>query len=71
MKSLLNELYKINGDIRIRKCLLDNGIGYVSQDSWIQNGTIKENILFGENFDADWYQKVIDACALVQDFRVS
>ena len=39
-------------------------IGYASQQAWIFNGTVKENILFGQDFNKDRYLDVINACAL-------
>lgn len=41
---------------------------YVSQQAWIQNATLKDNILFGKSYDKVLYDKVIDACALRPDF---
>ncbi|KAH8808808.1 putative multidrug resistance-associated protein [Xylogone sp. PMI_703] len=40
---------------------------YVDQTPWIQNGTIKENIVGVSNFEKSWYMKVVRACALDQD----
>jgi ABC-type multidrug transport system fused ATPase/permease subunit len=37
------------------------------QSAWVQNTTIRDNILFGEPFDHDKYWKIIDACALRPD----
>ena len=42
---------------------------YVSQTAWVFSGTIQENILFGEAFDNDKFAKVIEACALKEDFQ--
>jgi len=42
---------------------------YVSQDPWIMDGTVKENILMGKAFEQVWYQKVVEACCLVADFE--
>lgn len=39
----------------------------VSQPPWIENSTIKENILFGYSNDEVRYQKVLHACALDND----
>lgn len=39
-------------------------VGYASQQAWIFNGTVKENILFGQDFDEDQYLQVIEGCAL-------
>lgn len=37
---------------------------------WIQNATVRENILFGRPYDPEWYQKVIYACALDDDINL-
>ncbi|CAD8191591.1 unnamed protein product [Paramecium octaurelia] len=42
-------------------------IGYCSQVPWIQNLSIKDNILFGEPFNQELYDNVIDLCQLHQD----
>ncbi|OTF75225.1 hypothetical protein BLA29_009767, partial [Euroglyphus maynei] len=44
-------------------------IAYVPQNSWINSGTIRENILFGKMFDPVRYWNVIDACALLDDLK--
>jgi len=46
---------------------LDGAFAYVSQQAWIMNCSLKENILFGEPFDAKKYYNVIWACELNQD----
>ncbi|KAF0708936.1 hypothetical protein As57867_006140, partial [Aphanomyces stellatus] len=42
-------------------------VAYFAQQSWIQNATIRENILFAKPYDAVKYRKVLDACALTKD----
>ncbi len=37
------------------------------QQAWIQNATLKDNILFGSDLDEERYRSVVDACALVPD----
>ena len=49
---------------------LHNGFGLSTQEAWIQHATLKDNVLFGEEFDADKYEQVIDACALKDDIKV-
>ena len=39
----------------------------MSQQAWIQNATLKDNILFGEEYEEDWYNEVVERCALQQD----
>ncbi|KAJ7693691.1 P-loop containing nucleoside triphosphate hydrolase protein, partial [Mycena rosella] len=47
-----------------------NGISYATQESWVQNETIKENILFGAKYDEERYKKVIHQCALERDLEL-
>ncbi|CAI7663380.1 unnamed protein product [Penicillium glandicola] len=50
--------------------IIDSAIAYVAQMPWIENATIKANVLFGLPDDADRYKQVISACALEKDFDV-
>lgn len=34
-----------------------SGVAYVAQESWVQNATVKENILFGAPYDSERYRK--------------
>ena len=45
-------------------------LALVSQQTWIFNGTVRDNILMGSELDSDWYKEVIEACALTSDFKV-
>ncbi|KAJ2246737.1 Canalicular multispecific organic anion transporter 1 [Coemansia sp. RSA 455] len=44
-------------------------IGYMEQSPWIMNDTMRANILFGREFDEEYYWKVIHACALTRDLE--
>ena len=33
------------------------------------SGTLRENILFGESYDEPRYTRIIEACALTEDFQ--
>lgn len=48
---------------------LTNAVAYVAQTAWLTNATIRENIIFGEEFDSARYERVIKDCALVKDFQ--
>ncbi|KAJ5696619.1 hypothetical protein N7536_007031 [Penicillium majusculum] len=50
--------------------IVDSAIAYVAQMPWIENATIKANVLFGLPDDPERYQKVIFACALAKDFEM-
>ncbi|KAG8879706.1 hypothetical protein FRB97_001503 [Tulasnella sp. 331] len=47
-----------------------DGVAYCSQEPWIQNATIKENILFGAAYDEERYKKVLSQCALERDLTL-
>ena len=42
-------------------------IAYVAQQAWIQNATVRDNILFNNDFNQSMYDSVIYSCALQQD----
>ena len=42
---------------------------YVPQIAWVFSGTLRENILFGESYDDPRYTRIIEACALTEDFQ--
>nr|AAF61707.1 canalicular multispecific organic anion transporter cMOAT [Mus musculus] len=65
ISAMLGEMENVHGHITIK-----GSIAYVPQQSWIQNGTIKDNILFGSEYDEKKYQRVIEACALLPDLEM-
>ncbi|KAM9046573.1 LOW QUALITY PROTEIN: ATP-binding cassette sub-family C member 12 [Megaptera novaeangliae] len=42
-------------------------LAYVSQQAWIFQGNVRENILFGEKYDHQRYQRAVRVCALQED----
>lgn len=50
--------------------ILPTAMAFVSQTPWIENATIKNNILFGLPFDPVRYEKVLQACALTTDLAL-
>lgn len=55
----------------MRVCVcLQGTVAYVPQQAWIQNATLKDNILFGRETKDSWYQKVVEACALLPDLEI-
>lgn len=49
---------------------LKGTVAYVPQQAWILNTTLRENILFGSDYDAQRYNKVLEACALKPDLEI-
>ncbi len=66
--SLLNaitaEMRKKEGEVFVAE--LAEGFGLAAQEAWIQHATVRENILFGAEFEEDKYRDVVFACALEQ-----
>ena len=49
---------------------VSGSISYVEQTSWIQNKTIKDNVLFGQALDEQRYAETIKACQLERDLAI-
>ncbi|KAG1695193.1 hypothetical protein DVH05_020834 [Phytophthora capsici] len=62
--ALLGEMDKLAGGVFVR-----GRVAYYSQQTWIQNMTIRDNILFGLPYDKEKYSKVIAACGLLPDLK--
>ncbi|XP_073800858.1 multidrug resistance-associated protein 1 isoform X3 [Danio rerio] len=58
-------MHKQEGSVSIK-----GSVAYVPQQAWIQNATLKDNILFGRETKDSWYQKVVEACALLPDLEI-
>ncbi|XP_057446650.1 ABC transporter C family member 10-like isoform X2 [Lotus japonicus] len=65
LAAILGEVPVTKGNIEVY-----GKFAYVSQTSWIQRGTIQENILFGSDLDAQRYQETLDRCSLVKDLEL-
>ncbi|KAJ3132077.1 hypothetical protein HK100_005694 [Physocladia obscura] len=65
ISTLLGEMYKESGKVRV-----SGSIAYVSQQAWIENATVRDNILFGSEYDEAKFSAIIDACALRNDLKL-
>lgn len=63
--AILGEMTRSDGSVTLR-----GEVAYFSQSSWILSATVKDNIVFGHRFDKQFYEQVLDACALRQDLAV-
>ena len=64
LQAIVGEMKIVSGNVKI-----DGTISYVSQQAWIQNLSLKDNILFSQPYQEQKYQKIIDACALGEDLK--
>ncbi|XP_056465276.1 ATP-binding cassette sub-family C member 2-like isoform X2 [Gadus chalcogrammus] len=65
ISAILGELHSVKGFVN-----LQGSVAYVPQQAWIQNATLRDNILFGGPHDSDRFQGVLDACALGPDLEL-
>lgn len=65
LQSILGDLHKSSGLVTVK-----GHVAYVAQAPWIINATVKNNILFGAKFDPVFYQRTIEACALIDDLSI-
>ncbi|GBM02676.1 Multidrug resistance-associated protein 7 [Araneus ventricosus] len=70
LSAILADLSCVSGQIKMNISERILGIGYVSQESWIQQKTVQENILFGKTLNILKYRKVLEACALLDDLEL-
>ncbi|XP_077869738.1 LOW QUALITY PROTEIN: ATP-binding cassette sub-family C member 10-like, partial [Saccoglossus kowalevskii] len=68
LSAITGEMNKDSGELWVDD--LPGGFGLVTQESWIQHDTVKDNILFGEPFNVYKYDAVLDACALKEDMKI-
>ncbi|KAL4891206.1 P-loop containing nucleoside triphosphate hydrolase protein [Aspergillus ambiguus] len=50
--------------------ILDSAVAYVSQNPWMENATIRDNILFGLPYNWSRYRKVLFASGLEKDLKI-
>lgn len=45
-------------------------VAYCAQSPWIMNASVRDNILFGHEYDETYYNKTIEACQLLPDLKI-
>lgn len=65
MSALLGDMLKTSGSVKIR-----GSVAYASQQPWIMNCSLRDNITFGAKFDPVFYETVLEACSLKADIAM-
>ncbi|XP_053667657.1 ATP-binding cassette sub-family C member 4-like [Anopheles marshallii] len=63
LQVLLRELPVESGSLSMGKC----SIAYASQEPWLFTGSVRQNVLFGDELDQYRYRQVLKVCALQPD----
>ncbi|XP_050293272.1 probable multidrug resistance-associated protein lethal(2)03659 [Anthonomus grandis grandis] len=65
LHGILGELKPVKGSIKVT-----GNISYASQEPWLFVGSVRQNITFGQKFDARRYHEVVRVCQLQRDFTL-
>lgn len=65
LSAIIGEMLRTEGEVKVSGCM-----SYAPQNPWIMSATIRDNILFSHVYEEEFYNLVIDACALRQDLAL-
>ncbi|KAL3470334.1 P-loop containing nucleoside triphosphate hydrolase protein [Aspergillus californicus] len=65
LSALAGDMRMTDGAVR-----LSTSRAFCPQYTWIQNTSLRDNVLFGRDYDESWYDEVIEACALKPDLEI-
>ncbi|GAA5978963.1 hypothetical protein JCM5350_004190 [Sporobolomyces pararoseus] len=65
LSAVLGEMNKLDGQVTVR-----GTVAYTAQQPWIMGGTVKSNITFGYRYEPEFYELVLEACALKEDLKI-
>ncbi|XP_071872524.1 ATP-binding cassette sub-family C member 4 isoform X1 [Bombus fervidus] len=64
LSAILGEIEVTGGHVKV-----NGSLSYAGQEAWVFGSTVRQNILFGQPYDRELYQKVVKACSLQRDFK--
>ncbi|XP_035669085.1 multidrug resistance-associated protein 5-like isoform X2 [Branchiostoma floridae] len=64
ISAILSQMRLMAGSVAV-----DGRFAYVAQQAWILNKSVQDNILFGQPFNQERYNRVVHACSLQADFK--
>jgi ABC-type bacteriocin/lantibiotic exporter with double-glycine peptidase domain len=65
LAALLGQMIHVEGESKVF-----GSIGYVPQEAWLLNMTLRDNIIFGSEYDEKKYKQVVKVCALKRDLSL-
>ncbi|XP_036731041.1 ATP-binding cassette sub-family C member 5 isoform X1 [Manis pentadactyla] len=65
ISAILGQMTLLEGSIAV-----SGTFAYVAQQAWILNATLRDNILFGKEFDEERYNSVLNSCCLRPDLAI-
>ncbi|KAK3927988.1 Multidrug resistance-associated protein 5 [Frankliniella fusca] len=65
LSAITGDMIRVHGEMFVQ-----GSLALVSQQAWIFNETLRENILFGLPYDEERYKEVINVCSLQRDLEM-
>ncbi|ORX36438.1 P-loop containing nucleoside triphosphate hydrolase protein [Kockovaella imperatae] len=65
LQALIGEMRLLSGEV-----LFGGRIAYCQQNAWIQNATLRDNILFGRPWDETRYWSAVEDASLMRDLEI-
>ncbi|XP_077999979.1 multidrug resistance-associated protein 1-like [Glandiceps talaboti] len=65
LSAFLGDMEKRQGSVNVK-----GSIAYAPQQAWIQNNSLRDNVVFGKTYDEAQYKNVVNACALGPDIAM-
>ncbi|XP_053356806.1 multidrug resistance-associated protein 5 [Clarias gariepinus] len=65
ISAIIGQMTLLEGRVAV-----DGNFAYVAQQAWILNATLRDNILFGKEYEEERYQAVLSACSLRMDMAI-
>ncbi|XP_022257889.1 multidrug resistance-associated protein 4-like isoform X2 [Limulus polyphemus] len=64
LMAILGELPALLGEVKVQ-----GKVAYASQEPWVFAGTVRDNVVFGNTFNNEKYQRILEVCALDKDIK--
>ncbi|KAF8342804.1 uncharacterized protein EI90DRAFT_3030312 [Cantharellus anzutake] len=68
LSALLGEMDRVSGTLHLMKG--NRNVSYAGQFPFLENATIRDNIVYHQPFEMTRYHEVLEACALLPDLRI-
>ncbi|XP_043754326.1 ATP-binding cassette sub-family C member 11 isoform X3 [Cervus elaphus] len=65
LSAILGQMHLLEGSVGVH-----GSLAYVPQQAWIIEGSVRENILMGSQYDEAWYLQVLHCCSLTHDLEI-
>jgi ABC-type transport system involved in cytochrome bd biosynthesis fused ATPase/permease subunit len=66
LSAIIGEMATVSGSVH----LFRDNVAYVAQKAWLMNATLRENVLFGRDFEQEKYENVVQMAALIPDIEM-